>query len=115
MPLGGGEPTVPNGDDANWIRVCAAIDGFRSRYGRWPARVRLFPGSLEDIRDHILTPPGFAVVSSILELVADEHAPMIAEGAEGESYNYGQEGFPSPRPEEPALEWFGQAILRPDL
>lgn len=105
---------MPNGDDGDWIRVCAAIDGFRVRYGRWPTRVRLFPGALESIRDHVLTPEGFAVVSSVVELVVDQ-APMIAEGAEGESYNYGKEGFPRPRPEEKASIWFGQAILRPEL
>lgn len=106
---------MPNGDDASWIRVCAAIDGFRSRYGRWPVRVRLFSAALEDIRDHILTPQGFAVVASVVELVADDTAPMIAEGVAGECYNYGQEGFPKPRPDEPARDWFGQAILMPDL
>jgi hypothetical protein len=49
------------------------------------------------------------------ELVADESAPMVADGAEGESYNYGQEGFSNFLPDEPAREWFGQAILVPDL
>ena len=106
---------MPNGDDASWIRVCAAIDGFRVRYGRWPARVRLFPGALDGLRDHVLTPAEFAVVASVVELVADESAPMVAEGSEGEEYNYGQEGFPRPRPDESTREWFGQAILVPDL
>jgi hypothetical protein len=106
---------VPNGDDASWVRVCAAIDGFRARYGRWPARVRLFPSALDGLREHVFTSEGLAVVVSIVELVADESAPMIAEGAEGESYNYGREGFPQPRPDDPAREWFGQAILLPDL
>ena len=106
---------MPNGDDADWVRVCAAIDGFRARYGRWPTRVRLFPAALEGLRDHVLTPQGFAVVASVIELVADGAAPMIAEGAAGESYNYGRERFAKPRPEEPARDWFGQAILAPDL
>ena len=106
---------MPNGDDATWVRVCAAIDGFRARYGRWPTRVRLFPAALEGLRDHVLTPQGFAVVVSVIELAPDEAAPMIAEGAAGESYNYGREGFVSPRPEETTRDWFGQAILLPDL
>lgn len=105
---------MPNGDDADWIRVCAAIDGFRVRYGRWPARVRLFPDALDGLREHVLTPEGFAVLVSVIELVPDASAPVVAEGAEGESYSYGREGFP-PRPEEPALEWFGQAVLVPNL
>jgi hypothetical protein len=95
---------VPNGDDASWVRVCAAIDGFRTRYGRWPARVRLLPAALDGLRDHVFTAEGFAVVASVVQLVADETAPMIAEGAEAESYNYGREGFPSPRLDEPARE-----------
>jgi hypothetical protein len=106
---------VPNGDEASWVRVCAAIDGFRTRYSRWPARVRLLPAALDALRDHVLTPQGFAVVASVVELVPDEAAPMIAEGAEGELYNYGREGFPRPGPEEPARDWFGQAILLPNL
>jgi hypothetical protein len=106
---------VPNGDDASWVRVCAAVDGFRRRYGRWPARVRLFPAALDGLREHVFTPEGFAVVASVIELVADESAPMIAEGTAGESYNYGREGFPNRPPDEPARDWFGQAILRPDL
>jgi len=27
---------MPNGDDKNWVRLCAALDGFFGRYGRWP-------------------------------------------------------------------------------
>jgi hypothetical protein len=106
---------MPNGDDASWIRVCAAIDGFRIRYGQWPKRVRLFPGALEGIRDHVLTTPGFAVVTSVIDLVPDDSAPMIAEGDEGDSYNYGKQGFPDPGPDTSARAWFGEAILRPEL
>ena len=84
---------MPNGDDATWVRVCAAIDGFRTRYGRWPTRVRLFAGALQNLQDHVLTPAGFEVVIGIVQLVADDQAPMVAEDATGESYNYGQEGF----------------------
>jgi hypothetical protein len=71
---------MPNGDDATWVRVCASIDGFRTRYGRWPTRVRLFAGALENLRDHVLTPAGFEVVIGIVQLVADDQAPMVADG-----------------------------------
>lgn len=106
---------MPNGDDATWVRVCAAIDGFRTRYGRWPTRVRLFAGALENLRDYVLTPAGFEVVLGIVRLVADDQATMVAEDATGALYNYGQEGFAKPRPDEPARVWFGEAILRADL
>jgi hypothetical protein len=31
---------MPNGIDKNWMRMCAAINGFRARYQRWLVRVR---------------------------------------------------------------------------
>ena len=37
---------MPNGYDRNWIRFCAAVDGFRMRYGRWPDRVRMPAGGI---------------------------------------------------------------------
>ena len=105
---------MPNGDDKNWVRACAAIDGFRSRYGRWPTHVRLFPGALENLRDHVLTPAGFELVMGVVELIADDRAPMVAEDATGASYNYATEGFAERMPDEPTRNWFGNAILRPN-
>jgi hypothetical protein len=67
-----------NGYDNNWVRACCAIDGFRSRYGRWPKRVRLMPIAFVDLVSNVLTPVGFALVSSVVELVPEEHAEMIA-------------------------------------
>ncbi len=97
---------MPNGHDKNWVRLCGAIDGFRARYGRWPTRVRIFPASLADIRDNVLTPEDYARIVAKVTLVADE-AEMVAEDDMGGSYNYGQEGFPSKRPTPQAAEWLG--------
>jgi len=96
---------MPNGDDKNWIRLCAALDGFFARYGKWPTRVRVFPGALEDLRTHVLGPEAFAVVSRKVRLVPDE-ASMLAEDDEGHAYDYGKEGFPRQRPDPSAREWF---------
>ena len=97
---------MPNGHDRNWVRVCAAVDGFYIRYGRWPTRVRLFPVTLADIRDHLFTPNDYARITSKVSLVPDE-APVIAEDDSGASYSYGKEGFPKRRPSPSAEEWFG--------
>jgi hypothetical protein len=96
---------------ANWDGLCAAIDGFRVRYGRWPIRVRIFPASLADIRDHLLTPEDYAQIVAKVALLADESA-MIAEDDQGGSYSYAQEGFPSERPTPGAAEWLG---VRPKI
>jgi hypothetical protein len=106
---------VPNGDDNNWVRVCAAIDGFRVRYGRWPKRVRIMPISYIDLISHVLTPQGYALVSSYVELVPEEEAEMIAEDEGGNEYSYGKQGFLKREAEPATREWFGTAVLRPGL
>lgn len=105
---------MPNGHGRNWVRVCAAVDGYRQRYGRWPVRVRIAPQALADLADHILTPEGLAVVNEKIQLIAEEDAEMIAEGPNGETYCYGNEGFPTEDIRPSAEEHFGRAILRPE-
>jgi hypothetical protein len=97
---------MPNGWDKNWVRLCAAVDGFRARYGTWPTRVRMSPAMLENLRKHIFDPISFAQLESKLKLVGDE-APMIAEDEEGRSYSYGAEGFTKVEPDIRARDWLG--------
>lgn len=106
---------MANGGDKNWVRVCAAIDGFRIRYGCWPKRVRVMPVSYVDLVSHVLTPLGYALVSSLVQLVPEEEAAMIADDDSGAEFNYGQEGFPDGEADPSTREWFGGAILQPDL
>jgi hypothetical protein len=96
---------MPNGYDKNWIRLCAAIDGFRSRYGRWPIRVRMYEISLRDF-DFLFTREELTRITAKITLVPDE-APMIAEDDSGAHYNYGEEGFPECAPDIRATEWLG--------
>ena len=103
---------MPNGDDKNWVRTCAAIDGFRVEYGRWPKRVRMMEIAFADLVGHVLSPQGFALVSSHVELVPEEDAEMIADDETGVEYNYGQKGFPRGELELPTWQWFGHAVLR---
>lgn len=104
MMLNGTVPSPP--DTKNWVRLCAAIDGFYVRYGRWPTRVRIHPISLDDIRDSIFTPEDFAKIKAKIVLVNDD-APMLAEDDSGGSYDYSSEGFPTERPKPSAVEWLG--------
>ena len=97
---------MPNGHDKNWIRLCAAIDGFYGQYGRWPTRVRIFPVSLANIRDRLFTPEDFSKIIAKVSLIADE-APIVAEDDLGGSYSYGKQGFPKERPTQRAADWLG--------
>ena len=96
---------MPNGHDRNWIRLCAAVDGFRARYGKWPSRIRLHPLCLDDLRD-MFAPDDFRHLSQSLELIADD-SPFIAEDTDGRSYSYGDEGFSETEPDMRASHWLG--------
>jgi hypothetical protein len=95
---------MPNGDDKNWVRVRAAIEGFKVRHGTWPTRVRLFPAVLQNLREDLFSPEMFAKLTAKIQLISDE-APIVAEDDWGNSYSYGKDGFPHPRPDQHATEW----------
>ena len=97
---------MPNGGDRNFIRLCAAINGFRLRYGVWPTAVRLYPNSIENLRDHVLGPEAFKKVEDKISFIPDK-APFVAEDDKGHSYSYGIEGFPKGTPDIEAGDWLG--------
>ncbi len=100
-------------DFRNWLRLCAVIDGFRSRYGRWPTRVRIMPCFLNFLREQELTPEEFGIVTAKVELVPDEDAPYIAEDDDGHEYNYASHEkwykFPT---DIRARDWLGNPTYR---
>lgn len=110
---------MPNGDDKNWVRVCLAIDGFRIQFGRWPTRVRLPPAYFENVVGHVLNPAGFALVSTLVEIMSDEdlteNVAIIAEDGERSQFRYGEDSNSAEGPEPDAMCYFGQAIFRNDL
>lgn len=97
---------MPNGHDRNWVRFCAAVDGFRDRFGRWPSSVRLASGYGDDLRG-LLSDESFRVLEEKLVLRSDERAHFIAEDEAGRKYDYSRERFPQDRPQPSAEEWLG--------
>jgi len=85
--------------------MCAAINGYRARYNKWPKRVRVakfFPEELV----HVATQEQLKILASKTELIVDGSG-YIAEGDLNESYNYEREGFPDKQPDISAQEWIG--------
>ena len=80
---------MPNGHDKNWVRLCAIIDGFRMRHGRWPTRVRMPEGCIADLRDRVFTRRDFEKITAKVTLIPDEHS-MAAEDDRGASFAYGE-------------------------
>ena len=100
---------MPNGNDRNWVRARAALEGFFVRFGHWPTRLRLPPRALQDLRCNLFTAASLRVLESKLALVPDLDAPMVAEDEDGNRYSYGTEGFPRDHPTPGAEEWLGVA------
>jgi hypothetical protein len=99
---------MPNGDNKNYIRLCGAIDGFKLRFLKWPTRVVAYPMCIEDLRDHVLSPNLFQIVTEKIELV-EGNAGFRAEDNDGNIYDYGSEGFPDKSPTPSAQDWLGIA------
>lgn len=96
---------MPNGESKNWVRFCAAIDGFRADYKSWPNRVRVPKFFIEQLKT-VLSPESSAKLESKLILIGDD-SPHIAEDGAGRSYNYGSKGFSKIKPDVSAFEWLG--------
>jgi len=104
---------MPNGHDKNWIRLCAAIDGFKVRFKHWPTKVLLHQDILYDLEVGIFTPKSMMKIREKINLVvADE--PIVAQDEDGNQYNYCDEGFPKRRPKLNAAKWLGVIPDRPE-
>ena len=99
---------MPNGNDRNWVRVSAALEGFFMRYGHWPRRVRLHLYTLKDL-EHLFPPDSWRRLTGTLQFIRDDDAQIDAEDDDGNTYSYGAEGFPPERPEPGAEQWLGVA------
>lgn len=95
---------MPNGENKNWVRLCAAIDGFRARYELWPDRI--FIGRLEhgDLL-WMFTKQSYAKLTKKLTFIIGEDLGMAAGDDEGRKYDYGMEGFSRTPPDISARDW----------
>lgn len=107
---------MPNGADKNWVRVCTAIDGFIAKHGRQPTFVEMNPYVFSDLVGHVLTPTGYALVTSLVRLVpGGEEIGVIARDDSGAAFDYGMDEFRYDYNRPWAASWFGHAVLRDDL
>ena len=96
---------MPNGHDRNWVRFCAAVDGFRARHGHWPERVAMEAAYLEDL-ERMFSAESLAMIKAKIELHVQDDAHMLAQDSKGNDYDYAIEGFPDDG-EARAADWFG--------
>ena len=98
---------MPNGSDANWGRLCMAVDGFRGKYNRWPTRIILYTDTYYSIR-RILGPKSFSILQKHLELIPDEDAEGIsAEDNSERQFLYGKDMDSYKDPDITLKSWLG--------
>lgn len=103
---------MANGHDKNRIRLRLTLEGFRSRFGHWPAQVRIPPVVLADIRDSILTSESFDRVAAAITIIGDHDDIFLAEDADGNRFHYGQFDLLDRPVDMRAEEWLGPLEFR---
>jgi hypothetical protein len=69
-------------------RILATISGYRLRFANWPTKVLMDEGMANAIRDEVLTPLGWELLSQKIELIPCDVQTVFAEGPEG-TFEYG--------------------------
>lgn len=77
-------------------RIRQAVDGYRSRYGKWPKRLFMNDEMADAIKQHVLTDLGWAMLVSKLEVVCIPEGRVIVEGESGDRFEYGESYDPVP-------------------
>ena len=88
------------------MRLCAAIDGFRQRYGHWPTTVFVDRVIYQDLK-WMFSGETFQALNDRVNLQIRRGAMIAAEDSQGHVYDYDREGFPRERPHPGANEWLG--------
>ena len=70
------------------FRILATINGFYRKYGAWPQRLLMEKVMADAIQHHTLTPLGWAMMESKLDVLQIDQGTVIAEGRNGEQCDY---------------------------
>jgi 8-oxo-dGTP pyrophosphatase MutT (NUDIX family) len=95
------------------FRILATINGFHRKHGVWPCRLLMDKGMANAIANDVLTPLGWQMMSSKLEIVTVDEGTVIAEGKHGEKCDYNNDPCePVPTTGPRADEWiWGFAVV----
>lgn len=73
---------------ASAFRILATINGYRRKYGAWPRRILMDAGMARSIMHEVLTPLGWNMLATKLEIVEVAEGTVIVEGEDGERCDY---------------------------
>ena len=75
------------------VRLIEALNGFKTKFGHWPTTLEAGAETIAFLATTSLTPLGFFLLQSKVNLVTGEQGKIIAKGARGEVFDYGNEGW----------------------
>lgn len=88
------------------VRLVEALNGFRTKFGYWPTSVEMEASSIGVLATGCLTPLGFFLVQSKVDLVVGDDGKILAKGRNGDVFDYGDEGWRGEHQHD-AYTWLG--------
>lgn len=90
------------------MRVVAAINGFRQKFGYWPSVIEAEAVTISDLATHSLTPKGFLLLQRRVRLVAGSQGRLLVVGQGEDVFDYGEEVSVNPvELTESTEDWLG--------
>lgn len=72
-------------------RVIATLNDFRAKHGYWPESLEIQASSISALVTYYLTPLGFFLVQSKVELKEGREGDIVARGRGSDIYSYSEE------------------------
>lgn len=89
-----------------------ALEGFFTKYGRWPTRICISEARVKEVCQKLLTKEGLEIVKAKLDFVAVNQEVYRAEGNQGEAFQYGESFAEAFSLESGADDWLGNPPLQ---
>lgn len=77
------------------VRFIEALNGFKTKFGHWPTTLEAEADTIAFLATTSLTPLGFFLLQSKVNLIVGEQGKILAKGELGEVFDYGEEGWQS--------------------
>jgi hypothetical protein len=88
------------------VRFIEAFNGFKTKFGYWPELVEAEPATISALATHCLTPLGFFLLQSKVDVVEGDRGKILAKSRRGDVFDYGDEGWQQEH-EHDARAWLG--------
>lgn len=75
------------------VRLVEALNGFKTKFGYWPEVLEAEASTIAVLATECLTPLGFFLLQSKVEVKVGEDGKILAKGRSGDVFDYGDEGW----------------------